>query len=98
MGVSPRSSTAILRASLSTQMTSWPNSAKHAAATKPTYPDPMTETLTIAVNYNHINKHINCEEKKPGRGMPCSKHVVCVGTKHFTLMSAPQLSLPPHSP
>jgi hypothetical protein len=27
----------------------------------------MTETLTIAVNYNHINKHINCGEKSRAR-------------------------------
>src|SRR5947209_3570906 len=41
MGSSPRSSAAILALSMSTQMTSLPESAKQVPATRPTYPEPM---------------------------------------------------------
>src|SRR5688500_6344072 len=44
MGTSFRCSRAILSASTSTQVTSLPVSAKHAPATRPTYPLPITAT------------------------------------------------------
>src|ERR1700733_6211683 len=42
MGTRPWLSLFTLSSSLSTHKTRWPISAKHAAATKPTYPDPTT--------------------------------------------------------
>src|ERR1700722_2048396 len=42
MGTIPWLSLLTLSSSLSTHKTRWPISAKHAAATKPTYPDPTT--------------------------------------------------------
>src|SRR5512144_1131540 len=41
IGISPPFSWAILSVSLSTQVTSTPNSEKHAAETSPTYPAPI---------------------------------------------------------
>src|SRR2546421_10910839 len=42
MGISPARRRSILSASMSTQNTSLPSSAKPAAVTRPTYPVPMT--------------------------------------------------------
>src|SRR6266849_4658256 len=42
IGTSPRFSAASFFWSLSTTITSWPRSAKHAPATRPTYPEPIT--------------------------------------------------------
>src|SRR5260370_36649278 len=49
MSESPAWSAATLRSSLSTQMTSWPISAKQTAATRPTYPDPTTAILMFSL-------------------------------------------------
>src|SRR3954464_12475350 len=45
MGVSPRCNAASFSSSLSTHVTVCPSSAKQAAATNPTYPDPTTAIL-----------------------------------------------------
>src|SRR5690242_8625279 len=42
MGTSPRCSASYFSGSLSTRITSCPSSAKHAPATRPTYPLPIT--------------------------------------------------------
>ena len=41
IGISPLVSWAILSASLSTQVTMWPKSAKQAPEIRPTYPEPI---------------------------------------------------------
>src|SRR3954454_14286604 len=46
MGSLPASKVSILRASLSTPVTSFPLSARQVAVTSPTYPVPTTATLT----------------------------------------------------
>src|SRR5688572_2961820 len=48
MGISPPLSVAILSASLSTQITALPFSARHAPTTRPTYPVPITPIFTVA--------------------------------------------------
>jgi hypothetical protein len=45
----PLRNASILDASLSTQVTTWPKSAKHAPDTSPTYPVPITAMRTIDV-------------------------------------------------
>src|SRR6478736_1695446 len=68
MGHSPRCSSASLRSSLSTKRTLWPNSAKQAPATRPTYPDPTTAILIIGPqNPNEVcslKKNENREQLK----------------------------------
>src|SRR5512141_684 len=49
MGISPRVSWATLPASLSTQTTSLPFSARHAPTTSPTYPVPTTAMFRAAL-------------------------------------------------
>src|ERR1700680_395382 len=48
MGIWPFWRAAIFLASLSTHITVWPISAKHTAATNPTYPQPTTAIFTEA--------------------------------------------------
>src|SRR6476660_7118552 len=60
MGIFPLRSIATLAASLSTQMTSLPVSAKQAPTTKPTYSVPITAIFIRApapVDYTDIPRH-----------------------------------------
>ncbi len=56
MSVSPAFSAAIFSESQSTQMTLWPNSERHVAATKPTYPEPITEICILFLLFLQANK------------------------------------------
>src|SRR5262249_403916 len=54
MGSWPSCSMAILLATLSTQATCTPNSAKHAPVTRPTYPVPITQMCISLVPYSEF--------------------------------------------
>src|SRR5215204_2200657 len=49
IGTSPRASDATLSGTMSRAQTSWPNSAKQAAVTRPTQPTPMTPIGSLSM-------------------------------------------------
>src|SRR5438270_12463159 len=65
MGILPARSMRTLASSLSTQITSLPLSAKHAPATRPTYPVPMTAIFIRFVSLRLVI--VPCRRAHPRR-------------------------------
>src|SRR4051812_21325512 len=65
MGMRPASRSAILAASLSTQTTSLPRSAKTAPVTRPTYPVPTTQMFMA--DGSHDSRGHTADGEKDGR-------------------------------